>query len=78
MNNVPVVVVVKGVAKSFVPLLSLLLVLLVGLSANICSYKVVGITVSTLPGQVLPLLPLAYICVVIFEFNKSFWLVLLS
>ena len=54
------------------------LVCFLWLSANICSYKVGGITVSTLPGQVLPLLPLAYICVVIFEFNKSFWVVLLS
>ena len=35
VNSVPVVVVVKGVAKSFVPLLLLLLVLLVGLSFNI-------------------------------------------
>ena len=35
VNNVPVVDAVKGVAKLFVPLLLLLLVLLFGLSFNI-------------------------------------------
>jgi len=64
LYKVPVFVSVNAVNVVLVPI--------VGLSANICSYKVGGITVSTLPGQVLPLLPLAYICVVIFEFNKSF------